>query len=153
MKKASIVLSVCALAFLLGSLSTQVRSEAEGDWLTSHEKAVEMSKATGKPILMDFTGSDWCVWCIRLKKEVFNQPEFKSWADDNVILLELDFPQRVEQSEQLKAQNEALAKKYSIEGFPTVLIVNAEGEELARAGYKPGGPKVWTEAVEELLKP
>lgn len=120
-------------------------------WTASWQEAVAESKASGKVILADFTGSDWCGWCKRLHKEVFNTREFIAWARDRVILLELDFPSRKKQPAELKTQNEELQKRYSIEGFPTVLLLNAEGKILGRSGYLPGGPKAWIKNAEELV--
>lgn len=123
-----------------------------GKWETSYARAVELSRSSGKPILADFTGSDWCGWCVKLKKEVFDTAAFKSWAKDNVILLELDFPSRTPQSRQLKEQNKKLAARYGVEGFPTVLFLDAEGKIKGRTGYVAGGPKAWIAAAEKALK-
>jgi len=97
---------------------------AEG-WLTSYNEAVSQAKKTGKPIMVDFTGSDWCGWCIRLHGEVFDKPEFKKWAAKNVVLLELDYPHQKPQPKALKEQNDKLMRKYGsvVEGFPTVLLL------------------------------
>ena len=121
-------------------------------WLTSWDQAVAQSKKTGHPILMDFTGSDWCIWCQKLKKEVFSTPEFQAWADKNVILLELDYPRSVPQSEAVKKQNAELAQKYNIEGYPTILIVDATGKVKAQTGYEKGGPAAWISSTEKLMK-
>ncbi|PIQ15370.1 MAG: thioredoxin, partial [Flavobacteriales bacterium CG18_big_fil_WC_8_21_14_2_50_32_9] len=77
-------------------------------WEVDVNKAYEISKKTGKPILANFTGSDWCGWCIKLKNEVFIKDEFKTWAKDNVVLLELDFPRRFQLPEEIKQQNYGL---------------------------------------------
>jgi len=124
---------------------------AEG-WLTSWDDAVKESRKSGKPILADFTGSDWCGWCKRLDKEVFGTPEFKAWAKKNVVLLEVDFPQSKKQSATLAKQNQTLLSKYKVEGFPTILFLNADGKKLAEYGYDEGGPKKWTERAATLLK-
>ncbi len=134
------------------SLLLCASARAEGDWLTSWDEAAKQSKKSGKPILIDFTGSDWCGWCIKLKKEVFDTPEFAAWAKKNVVLLEIDFPQNKPQSAELKKQNEALSEKYGIEGYPTILFVNAKGEKLGQYGYDKGGPSVWTKNAEKMLK-
>jgi thioredoxin-related protein len=127
-------------------------SAAADGWLTSYDEAVKKSKSSGKPILMDFTGSDWCGWCIKLKKEVFDTPEFQKWADKNVVLLEVDFPQGKEQSAQLKQQNEKLSQKYGIEGYPTIIFADSKGNTLGQYGYDKGGPAVWTKNAEGMLK-
>ena len=123
-----------------------------GEWITDWEKAVKLSRATGKPILADFTGSDWCGWCKKLKAEVFDKEEFKGWAKRKVILVELDFPRTIKQSDKLKKQNEELRQKYSVRGYPTILFLDAKGKVLYKSGYKKGGPKAWIEDAESNLK-
>lgn len=135
--------------FVLASAS--VAHAAEG-WLTSWDEAAKQSKKTGRPILADFTGSDWCSWCIKLKKEVFNTKEFKAWAKTNVILLELDFPNSKPQPAAIKKQNETLAKKYKIEGYPTILFLKADGTKIGQSGYEPGGPNAWIASAKKILK-
>ena len=121
-------------------------------WETDFEAAKDRAKAEGKPMLIDFTGSDWCGWCVKLKKEVFDHQEFKDYAAENLVLVELDFPRRKEQSEEEKAQNAKLAEKYEVRGFPTILILSDKGKEIARTGYKAGGPEAYVEHLKELLK-
>jgi protein disulfide-isomerase len=123
-----------------------------GEWHTDWEKAKKLSKTTGRPILADFTGSDWCGWCIRLKKEVFDTPEFGKWAAKNVILLELDFPKRTEQADELKRQNAELARKYEIRGYPTILFIDHEGKVLGKSGYLEGGPENWVKDATTKLR-
>ncbi|MBX3420279.1 MAG: thioredoxin family protein [Pirellulaceae bacterium] len=120
-------------------------------WLESYDDAQAASARTGKPILANFTGSDWCSWCIRLHKEVFSTAEFKKWSDKNVVLLELDFPRRKELSAELAQQNQQLAQKFKIQGYPTIVFINSAGEQIATYGYDQGGPEVWTQRADELL--
>ncbi len=128
-------------------------SALAGDgWLTSHAAAVKKSKKTGKPILADFTGSDWCGYCIRLHREVFGTAAFKSWAAKNVILLELDFPRGKPQSAALRSQNAQLARKYQIQGYPTILFLDASGNVLGESGYMSGGPQPWIKHASDVLK-
>jgi protein disulfide-isomerase len=110
-------------------------------WHDSFEAAREQALVSGKPILADFTGSDWCHWCVKLHDDVFAKEDFEVWARENVVLLELDFPQRSRQDSEIQAQNEKLASLYGIEGFPTVLLLDAQGNELARTGYQPDPAK------------
>lgn len=128
------------------------QSEAvEVEWLTDYEAAKALAAESGKPILMDFTGSDWCGWCIRLKKEVFSQPAFLQYASENLVLLMLDFPSQKPQSDDLKAQNQALAEQFDIKGYPTIILADAEGNEIARTGYQRGGAEKYVEHLKELL--
>ena len=137
----------------LAVLAACAEVEAGGSgWLTSWEKAKKLSKATGRPILADFTGSDWCGWCIKLKDEVFSKDEFKKWAAKNVILLELDFPRSKTLPDELKKQNEALRKQYEVRGYPTILFLDANEKVLGRSGYMKGGPEAWIKDAEAKLK-
>lgn len=151
------ILLIAIAAFLLGGAILQpsvdeTATAAEGwgnsGWHTSWEQAAAESKKTGKPILMDFTGSDWCGWCIKLKKEVFDTAKFKSWASQKVVLLELDFPQKKKLDKATRAQNERLAKKYNVQGFPTIVFADHTGKMISTYGYDQGGPDNWTRKAE-----
>ena len=124
----------------------------QGDWLENFDEALAAAKSLNRPVLIDFTGSDWCGWCIRLDREVFSQKAFIKYAKRDLVLLKLDFPQRKKLSEALQKQNRELAKKFGIRGFPTIVIVNSEGNEIARTGYQPGGDKKYVKNLKELLK-
>src|SRR5271154_4672838 len=107
------------------------------DWITSYDKAVAQAKTENKAILLDFTGSDWCPWCIKLKQEVFDTSQFKDYAKDHLVLLEVDFPNHKYQSAELKQQNQVLSKKYQITGYPTVIVMGKGGRHLGTLGYMP----------------
>lgn len=124
---------------------------AADGWMTGWSKASEAAKTAKKPVLADFTGSDWCGWCIKLKKEVFSTPEFATWAKGKVILLEVDFPKKTKLDPALAKENNDLAKANKIEGFPTIVFFDAAGKELGRLGYQPGGAKAWTDAADKIL--
>jgi protein disulfide-isomerase len=136
---------------LVGLAGTFVNAADEA-WLTDFDKAKKAAEEKKLPILADFAGSDWCGWCKKLDKEVFSQESFKKYAKDNLVLLLVDFPYFKEQPEKEKAQNKNMAAKFGVEGFPTVLLIGADGKELARTGYKPGGADAYVEHVKELLK-
>jgi len=121
-------------------------------WETDLEVAKKRAKEEHKEILADFTGSDWCGWCIKLKKEVFDQPEFQEYAKKHLIMLELDFPRKKELPAKLKEQNAKLNEEFQIDGFPTILLINARGKEINRTGYQEGGPAKYVEHLKELLK-
>ena len=125
----------------------------EFHWLTDYDQALALSRKENKPILVDFTGSDWCGWCIKLDKEVFSQKVFQEFAQKNLILLKIDFPARKKQSAAEKKQNEALQEKYNVPGYPTILILDKNGDILARTGYRFGGAEKYVKHLQELLKP
>jgi protein disulfide-isomerase len=109
---------------------------AEPAWLTNLEAAQARAKAEQKLVLVDFTGSDWCPPCIELDKRVFTKPAFLDYAKSNLVLVQLDFPQTKPQPVELKNANQALAQKFQIEGFPTLIVFDSNGKELKReTGY------------------
>ena len=123
---------------------------ADKDWLTDLEEAKKIAAKENKSILIDFTGSDWCGWCIKLKKEVFSQKEFTKEASKHFVLVELDFPQKSKQTKEEKATNKALAKKYKIAGFPSIVLTDAKGKKYAQTGYLEGGPKPYLKHLNKL---
>jgi thioredoxin-related protein len=130
-------------------------SAEELEWLTDVPKAVAKAKAEKKIVLLDFTGSDWCASCIKLHKEVFSTPEFAQYAKTNLVLVELDYPIKKEQSEELRKANEALAVKYEVEGLPRIIALDGEGKNISDNhyfGYEEGGPKVWIAEFENHIK-
>ncbi|MEY2586040.1 MAG: hypothetical protein QOD80_2066 [Verrucomicrobiota bacterium] len=123
---------------------------AKAGWLTSLDQAQKEAQSKHKLLLMDFTGSDWCGWCIMLDKEVFSKPEFKEYANKNLVLLELDFPRSKRMPPEITAQNERLMMKYGIQGFPTVVVFDSEGKPLGALGYQQGGPQAFIAELEKL---
>lgn len=120
-------------------------------WHDSFEQAQQQSIATGKPILVGFLGSDWCPPCIKLKKSVFQSQEFKNWASNKVVLLELDYPKHKPQPQNIRIQNQQLAQKYAIQGYPTVLFLNSKGEPLGKLGYAPNATD-WLASANKILR-
>ncbi|AIE86328.1 thioredoxin family protein [Fimbriimonas ginsengisoli] len=141
MKRALLALTLLAGASL---------ASADG-WLTSYDEALKQSKKSGKPVLVNFTGSDWCTFCIQLDKEVFTKPVFRDWAKKNVILLRLDFPHKPQPAKVAKT-NQGIAMRYGITGFPTILFLSATGNVIGHYGYDRGGPTYWTKNAEAILK-
>lgn len=140
------------------SPDTKYKATMEG-WEVSLEEARIQSLKTGKPILANFTGSDWCGWCIKLKRDVFVTNEFKKWAEKNVILLELDFPKRMVIPQDIKKQNAELAQAFGVRGYPTVWIFELSqksktGESkingLATTGYM-ANANSWIKDIEGKL--
>ncbi len=127
-----------------------VPSSVSGKWLTDYKKAAEIAKASGRIMLLDFTGSDWCGWCIKLDKEVFDKAEFKKYAKDNLILVKLDFPKRKKLPKPLQEQNAELSKKYGIKGYPTIIVLDSGEKQIGQLGYTEGGPKAFIAEVEKL---
>ncbi len=138
------------LGLLLGFMAWQV-SAAEGQWMTDFAKAQEKAKKEKKMVLVDFTGSDWCPPCKALHKNVLSSEEFVSYAKDNLVLVEVDFPHGKPQSAEQKAANKELAGKHKIEGYPTVIVFDSNGKELdKKVGYD--GKTTGAEYVAKLKK-
>lgn len=125
---------------LAGLLFGAVSASAGENWLHDYDQALAQAKAEGKYVLVEFHGSDWCPPCIKLNKEVLSNEAFKSLADEKLVLVEADFPRRKELPAELKVRNTALAQKFGIEYFPTVLIIDEEGQVLDKmVGFPQGG--------------
>ena len=125
-------------------------SKREAEERVKQENA--RAKAEKKLVLVNFTGSDWCGWCIKLDREVFSKDEFAAYAEKSIVPVKIDFPRRVDQPAELKKANRSLQEKYEIRSFPTIVVLDAEGKETGRLGYRPGGPKAFVEALEKLKK-
>lgn len=129
-------------------------------WHTDVSKATDISIKENKPMFLFFTGSDWCGWCIRLQKEVFHTPEFIKWAKESVVLVELDFPRKNNQTEAVKMQNAQLQQQLQVRGYPTIWFVNASKSAdaktnlnaLGSTGYVAGGPEKWLAAANQIIK-
>jgi len=153
MKKLILLLFI---TFSFNSFSQHI----ENDWNTDMNSAIELSVKTGKPLMLFFTGSDWCGWCKKLVKEVFKTPEFNKWAKKNVVLVDIDFPRRTKLSPELQKQNRELQQMFGVRGYPTVWMVNPiKGEngkvnldKLGSTGYVAGGPTKWIAVANDLIK-
>lgn len=121
-------------------------------WVADYDEAVKIAKAEKKDLFVDFTGSDWCGWCKKLDKEVFVHDAFKNEITKNFVLVSLDFPR----SEEAKAKvpnpnrNKELQELHGVQGFPTILLITAEGEVFGQTGYQQGGPEKYMEHIKEL---
>ena len=143
--------------FIVGAFTSQAQ---ELKWYTDVKEAITVSNKENKPMLMFFTGSDWCGWCIRLQNEVLKTNEFQKWAKDNVILVELDYPRRTPQTPEIKNQNSELQQAFAIQGFPTIYFTSAESKDgkvnfkgLGQTGYVAGGPSAWLAVAEGIVHP
>jgi protein disulfide-isomerase len=141
---------------ILGAKTVQAQ---ELKWETNMEQASQIAIKTKKPLLMFFTGSDWCGWCIRLQNEVLKKPEFAAWAKENVVLLELDYPRRTPQLPEIQKQNMELQQMFEVRGYPTIWLANPSKkdgktnlEKLGSTGYVAGGPEKWLETANQILK-
>ena len=138
--------------FLFTSCNNGQSASADGlNWENNLEQAIDQAKKENKAVLVNFTGSDWCIWCKRLSSEVFQQEAFKDYADKSLVLVMLDFPRDKQQTPETQNYNRNLAQKYGIQGFPTILIFNNQGKLVAQTGYQPGGPEKYVEHIKSYL--
>lgn len=149
--KKIILFSLLALISFAGiSQEGKTYKAAHEGWSIKIDEAYELSKKSGKPILANFTGSDWCGWCKRLTASVFSKEEFKTWAEDNVILLELDFPRRSKQPDEIRQQNANLQKAFKITGYPTIWVFNLDKDEAGKFNIEALGKTGYSKTVKEF---
>ncbi len=141
-----------AILVVLGSLSA-VSARADSAWSTDLKKAQEEAKANHKLLLLDFTGSDWCGYCFQLDKAILSQQQFKDYANKNLVLVEIDFPRRKAQSVDVQKQNQELAERYQIDGFPTLIVLDGDGKTVWRyEGLYTGGIAAFLAELDKIKK-
>jgi thioredoxin-related protein len=121
-------------------------------WMTDYQAAMKKATDENKDLLIDFSGSDWCGWCIKLDKEVFAHKEFIDEASKDFVFVMLDFPKKKQLAPELTAQNDELWEKYKPRGYPTVFLTDAKGDVYAETSYIKGGPKAYLAHLAELRK-
>ena len=146
-RKMKNIFIICSFLFCTLSLSAQEKNDA---WYVNFDEAAKLSMKTNKPILANFTGSDWCGWCIRLKKGVFSKDEFKDWAEENFVLLEADFPR----GQPTLGDAKEIKKRVGgdVRGYPTILFLDAEGKVKGKSGYMKGGPASWVKNADKFTR-
>lgn len=148
------VVAIIALAVInrLRSAPSPAEEAAAGQlgWLTDFDAAKEQAREKHDFLLINFTGSDWCPPCMRLRKQVFAQPAFADYAQENLVLLEADFPRRKQLSAEQQSANDSLARTYQIDSFPTIVVLDPQGKEVGRFGYTPGGADAFIQRIEGL---
>ena len=133
MRRIALCLTVCWTALQLQATELM--------WRTSLPDALAQAKKENKQVLLNFTGSDWCPGCKLLEAGVFSKTEFSDYAQKNLVLVQVDFPAQKPQSAELKAANQALQEKYGVHGYPTLVVLNADGKIVwQHEGYLAGGP-------------
>jgi thioredoxin-related protein len=142
--------SLAATATLAWTLTASTFAAADL-WVSDFEKAKQTAATEGKDLLIDFTGSDWCSWCIKLHKEVFDLDAFKAAGPKSFVLVEIDFPQNKEKlSKETQEQNAKLQRQFGIQGFPSIILADAQGRPYAKTGYQPGGAEKYVQHLDEL---
>ena len=132
------------------------------EWYTKLEKALEVAKIENKSVLINFTGSDWCGWCFKIRDEILVKEEFREFAKESLILVELDFPRKIKQSDETKAYNRKIMNRFNIEGFPSIVILDADGNKLSgkndrgqivdKTGYQYGGAEKYVNHIKTFIE-
>jgi thioredoxin-related protein len=139
------------LLLTLALLATTGAYAGDAHWYTDYKEAASAAKADHKNILLDFSGSDWCDVCIRMDKEVLSTTQFQDFAGKNLILVDLDFPQGKPLPQKTQAQNDDFQARYAVDGFPTYILTDADGNVLGReVGYVEGGPAAFIALLNKM---
>ncbi len=149
MKRLAGILVIAFLVFATGCNSQS--KEGLLKWNTNLEAAVKIAQKEHKPILVNFTGSDWCKWCKKLNAEVFTQDAFIDYAKKNLILVKIDFPRYKKLPASVEYYNRQLATKFGVQGFPTIALLNSSGQPVAMTGYRDGGAQAYVNHLKSLL--
>ena len=145
--------TLMTIAFAAFSLAAGAKTSTPAGWTDDYDAALKRAAAEKKLVLADFSGSDWCGWCMKLDKEVFDTDEFRKGATNSYVLLMVDSPQDQDLlNEKAKKQNPKLVEKYEVRGFPTVLVLDEKGEVVFQGGYEKGGPKKYLQMLERGVK-
>ena len=158
-RKIKIMKKILLILLLTFLTSIHSFSQEKITWHTDANAALQLAIKENKKVMFFFTGSDWCGWCIKLQKEVFDTNDFKEWAT-KVVLIELDYPRRTAQTDEIKAQNNHIQQMFGVRGYPTVLFVNPEKlsdgkinlNNLGKTGYVRGGSEKWLVVANSILK-
>ena len=138
------IVFILLFSFSLSAFSQELK------WESDVNLASEVAIKSKKPLLFFFTGSDWCGWCIKLQNDVFKKPEFIKWANQNVVLVELDFPKRKTLSPELTKQNLELQQMFAVRGYPTVWFVSPSKVE-SKISFEKLGSSGYDESVENWI--
>jgi len=130
---------------------------SQNTWLTNFDKAKKVASAEHKNILLVISGSDWCLPCIKLEKEILTQPDFVTYATTNLVIINADFPKRKKNKAKIsnivKSQNEKLFEKYNKNGyFPFVAVLTSKGELMGDLGYLNVSPKAYAQHIEYIIR-
>jgi protein disulfide-isomerase len=147
--------NILAFLTLFALSSTSVFAEGNSGsvtWTTNYQDAVAQSKQNSQPIVLFFTGSDWCGWCKKLDAEALDTPDFAQATNGKFIFVKVDFPMKSKLDPQTAQQNNMLKQKYEIKGYPTLVIIDGNEKILATTGYEAGGGKKYANHLESIIK-
>ncbi|MBJ7449280.1 MAG: thioredoxin family protein [Parachlamydiales bacterium] len=150
MKKTITYLSlICALFVQLALFADDGSNSI--NWYTNYENALADAQKNNKPIFILFEGSDWCYWCQKLDKEVLNTTQFANMMADKMVFVKMDFPMKNPLPQDQAEYNDQIRTKFGVEGYPSVVILNSNGNRLANMGYMPGGAANYADHVMAVI--
>jgi len=135
---------------LLACVTTGAGLSAAEPWLTDLPAAQARARTEDKAVLVHFSGSDWCGWCMKLRKEVFGKPEFAAYARSNLVLVAVDFPKHSPVEPAVQSANQRLVEQFRVQGFPTLILLDSQGQRLGNVNYAQGGTKTFLTELERL---
>ncbi len=141
-----------AILLSLMTMSCMSGTDEDLNWYSRLDEAQKAAQKEDKPILLFFTGSDWCGWCKKLVAQVLSQPAFKDYAEQSLVLVKLDFPRNIAMDQRQKEYNNSLAKQYQVAGFPTIFLLSSDGEVLGQTGYQDLTPDAYVEHLKAFIK-
>lgn len=145
MRKFAVLLMAVLLMGSVGHFADCAAAESRIEWLTNYDQAVQRSASTSKPLILFFTGSDWCGWCKKLEKEVLHTPEFSDIAASDFVFLKVDFPMHKQLPPDQDRHNKRLKEKFGIRGFPTLVLLDEKQQKITTVGYRSGGGRAYAE--------
>jgi protein disulfide-isomerase len=121
------------------------------NWYTNYDEALKAAQAASKPMVLFFTGSDWCTWCNKLETDALDTPDFIKRIGDKLIFVKLDFPRKSKQDTTLADQNAKLLKKYAVHGYPTLILISPEEQQIGITGYRTGGGQDYADHLLQIV--
>lgn len=146
-----IALFVCGFSLVSQQAYAQAAS-SQLKWYTNYNEAASAAKSANKPLILFFTGSDWCGWCKKMHQEVFASPDFAKAVGNDFIFVELDFPMNKPLPAAQSQENNRLKQKFGVTGYPTIIVLDPSGNFIAETGYRPGGGKSYADYLKQLIK-
>lgn len=148
----AVIFFVCGCSLISQPAYAQAAS-SQLAWYTNYNEAASAAKRANKPLILFFTGSDWCGWCKKMDQEVFASPEFAQAVGNDFIFVELDFPMNKPLPAAQSQENNRLKQKFGVTGYPTIIVLDSNGNFIAETGYRPGGGKSYADYLKQLIKP
>jgi protein disulfide-isomerase len=148
--KTYLVFFLCLFAALTGTscFAHPAQSGNQINWQTDYRQALSQAQASSKPLLLLFTGSDWCSYCIKLEHDILQTPEFVNTIGDQFVFVKLDFPRRFQLPENIQKQNASLQERFGISGYPTIILVDPATErQIGKAGYQAEDGKAYAQRL------